>query len=302
MGDTDPVNATELSLVPSWRLGALLSRERVQAGRTVDQVAAGSSRWDAADLLAIEAGERDLTDGDILEAVTLYGADPDQLLPDRHELVVDLDQHELAAAGHTQPLAGAAPTADEVLASYLSLVYTLRATEPGTAVALRQADLDVLARALALAAPDVEHRLRHLMADPQAEVRHRSGLLRARVLVPAAGVLVALCVGGALVVSSRSSTPSAGTSSTARIGTAEVQTRNPDGGAGTQHPRGVDATAPYPGDAPVVAGNGLRADQIPSGGVGLAPAQVVVPGQGQSDVADTTSSTSVATSTSTTAG
>ncbi len=267
------MNATELSLVPSWRLGALLQRAREQAGRTVDQVAGGSPTWSSAELLAIEQGDRSLTDGDILDIVGLYGVDPDELLPERHELVVDLDQRELAVAGHTQALAGSAPTADEVLASYLSLVHTLRSLEPGAPLALRQADLDVLGRALALAAPDVEHRLRHLMDDP-AEIDRRTSKLRARVLIPAAGVLVAVCVGGALVVSSRStSTPHP--APTARVGSAAVVDRDGNGTDGPQHPRAVDPSAPYPGDPAVVTGNGVHADQVPPGGVGLAPAQSV---------------------------
>ena len=176
--------------------------------------------------------------------VELYGVDPDELLPGRHELVVDLDQRELAAAGHTQPLAGSAPTADEVLASYLSLVYTLRSTAPGTPLSLRQGDLDVLARALALATPEVEHRLRDLMAEPAAEVRRR-------VLVaagPRAGAGGRRAGGGVrgrgpgrlqpLVRPRRARRP------TARIGTAEVQTRNPDGSAGTQHTRAPMPTPP----------------------------------------------------------
>ncbi len=286
MGDTGPVNATELSLVPSWRLGSLLRRQREAAGRTVDQVAGGSPTWSAADLLAIEHGDANLTDGDILAVVELYGVDPDELLPGRHELVVDLDQCELAAAGHTQALAGTAPTADEVLASYLSLVYTLRSATPGTPLSLRQGDLDVLSRALALATPEVEHRLRDLMVEPATEIHRRSSLLRARVLLPAAGVLVALCVGGALVVSSQSSS-SPTPKPAARIGTAEVQERNADGSAGPQHTRAPDVSASYPADPPVVTGNSISADQIPPGGVGLVPAQSVT----RSTVASSTTTT-----------
>jgi len=163
----------------------------------------------------------------------------------------------------------------------------LRATTPGAPLALRQADLDVLARALALATPEVEQRLRGLMAEPATEIRHRSSLLRARVLLPAAGVLVAVCVGGALVVSSRSSSPSSSPSSSARIGTAEVQTRNPDGTPGTQHSRAVDPNASYPADPVVVTGNGITADQVPEGGVGLAPAQSVTASSGASTTTTT---------------
>jgi len=49
----------------------------------------------------------------------------------------------------------------------------------------------------------------------------------------------------------------------------------------------------------VVTGNGVRADQVPAGGVGLAPAQVVVPGQGQTNRSDAPSSTTSTTSTTT---
>jgi Helix-turn-helix domain len=290
------VNATDLTLVPSWRLGTLLRRRREQVGRTVDQVAGSSSRWTAGDLLAIEQGDRSLTDGDLLDVVGLYGVDPDELLPGRHELQVDLDQGELAAAGHTQPLAGTAPTADEVLASYLSLVYTLRASEPGSPLALRQADLDVLARALALATPDVEQRLRQLMADPAAEVAGRTSLLRARVLIPAAGILVAVCVGGALVVSSRSSSPSHHSNGSVRIGSAAVVTRNANGTPGAQHARTGDSSGGQPA---VVTGNGITADQVPANGVGLAPSQSVTRSSGsQTTPAPATTDTTVAPTTS----
>ena len=197
--------------------------------------------------------------------------------PIAHELVVDLDHRELAAAGHTQALAGAAPTADEVLGTYLTLVYTLRATEPGTPVRLRQADVDVLAQALALAVPEVEQRLEGLMGDPERVVLHqRSKLLRTRVLLPAAGVLVAVCVGGALVVSARSSDPNVppsrpATATTIESSSASVVT-TPTGGASTT----VTVT---PTSAPrVVVGNDLHPNQVPAGGVGLAPAQVVTRG------------------------
>jgi hypothetical protein len=201
------VTSASLTLVPSWRLGSLLSEARDRHGRTVDRLAACTDRFTAADLIAIEAGERALDDRDLEAVVALYGIDPGALVPGRTDLVVDLDQHRLATAGYTQPLAGTAPTAEEVLASYLALVYTLRHAEPGTKVPLRQADLDVLARALALAEPDIEHRLVDLMVAPTAMVRERTLLLRARVLLPAAGVLLALTVGGAIVVSSRPDQP-----------------------------------------------------------------------------------------------
>jgi transcriptional regulator with XRE-family HTH domain len=293
------VTTAPLALVPTWRLGALLHDARERDGRTLAELAAASDRFDASGLADLEAGARPLTDDDLQHVVDLYGVDPDDLVPGRSDLVVDLDQNRLATAGHSQPLAGTAPTADEVLASYLSLVYTLRSTTPGTRVPLRDADLDVLARALALATPEVEHRLEDLMAHPTAELHHQSRLLRARVLVPAAGVLLAVTVAGALVVWARSddapapapapaavsTVPSASTPGGVQIGGAETQQVNPDGSVGP----------------PVVQGEGLSGDDVPAGGVGLGDAQVavrdangnVVQSDRPADAASTTTTTSV---------
>jgi hypothetical protein len=262
------VTPAALTLVPTWRLGSLLETARLDAGRSLDDLASASDRFDVDALAALERGERPLTDAELSQVIALYGVDADELLPGRTDLVVDLDQSRLATAGHTQPLAGAAPSADEVLAAYLALICTLRSTEPGTRLPLRDADLEVLALALALANSEVERRLLALMSDPSAEVTARSRLLRARVLVPAAGVLVAVTVAGALVVSARStsSTPTPPPpaavvpSGSVDIGAASTQGRD---GSGEPQPQ-------------VVQGEGLTADQIPAGAVGLGDAQVAV--------------------------
>ena len=257
-----------LALVPTWRLGSLLHDARERDGRTLDELSAASDRFDASGLADLEAGARPLTDDDLQHVVALYGVDPDALVPGRSDLVVDLDQNRLATAGHSQPLAGTAPTADEVLASYLSLVYTLRSTTPGTRVPLRDADLDVLARALALATPEVEHRLEGLMASPTVELKEQSRLLRARVLVPAAGVLLAVTVAGALIVSTRKddapppAAPAPAVVSTPPPAAAGVGAQI--GGAETQTPTGP----------PVVSGENLSGNDVPANGVGLGDAQV----------------------------
>lgn len=262
-----------LALVPTWRLGSLLRDARERTGLTVDNVAAASDRFDASGLADLEAGARPLTDDDLQHVVSLYGVDPDSLVPGRTDLVVDLDENRLATAGHTQPLAGPAPTTDEVLASYLSLVYTLRSTVPGTRVPLRDADLDVLARALALATPDVERRLEGLMANPTVQLEMQSRLLRARVLVPAAGILIAVTVGGALIVSSRSDTkPTTPPAVVSTLPTPVVTTLPPVavdpnvqiGGAETQ----------VPGSPPVLNAEGLSGSDLPAGSIGLGDAQV----------------------------
>jgi len=252
------VTVEALALVPSWRLGDLLREARDSDGRTLADMASRSPDYDVDRLSAIERGDQPLGETELEAIVALYGIDSAELVPDRTDLVVDLDHHRLATAGHTQPLAGSAPTADEVLASYLSLVYTMRKAEPGSRVPLRQADLDVLSRALALAAPDIEHRLADLMVAPTDLVRERWHFLKTRVLVPAAGILVAVTVAGAIVVSTRFnaatpppttavSTPPAGTVDTSvQIGGAATQSRNPDGTPGPVVVSGEATTTTVP--------------------------------------------------------
>jgi len=260
------MTAAPISLVPTGRLGALLRDSRDHDGRSLEDLAEASGRFDALALADVEAGDRTLTDPDLAHVLALYGVDPDVFVPDRTDLIVDLDHLELATAGHTQPLAGNAPTAEVVLASYLSLVYALRSMTPGTRVPLRDRDLDVLAQALALAVPEVEERLEALMANPTAELRSRSKLLRARVLVPAAGILVAVTVAGALIVSARTEVTPNPTSSSAvavddtsvDIGGAAVVTRNADGSPGIQ----------------VIVGEGISGSEVPAGAVAIGDAQV----------------------------
>jgi hypothetical protein len=162
---------------------------------------------------------------------------------------VDLDHRRLRAGEHESPLP--APTADEVLATYLSLVYTMRHASPGTPVSLRDADIAVLSRVLDLTSVDVETRLVDLMADPEQHVARRHRWLRARVLVPAAGVLVAATALGSLVLVNGSTDPAPPATTTAPT-TAEMPTvslippvvveRDPSTGATT--PAAEPATTP----------------------------------------------------------
>lgn len=166
--------------------------------------AASNGRFRPVDLLAIEAGERELGDPEIEEVLALYRADRGELVPDRSRLIIDLEGGLIRAAEHEKELESRAPTPDEVLTSYLSLVYSMRHRPPGERIPLRVNDMKVLSRALEMSIPAVEHKLTDLMADPDEVVSHKVGRLRKRFLVPAAGVIVAVAAVGALVlVSSR---------------------------------------------------------------------------------------------------
>jgi transcriptional regulator with XRE-family HTH domain len=268
-----------LTLVPPRRLGALLHTARGRRSSSLAEVAQ-RTRLSVAELEQIERGERPLGDDETSEVLRAYGVEPGDVLPERTELVIDLGENVLVAGGEVRTLAGDAPTADAVLASYLSLVYTLRSTAPGTPIVLRDADVAVLSTALHLARTEVEFRLHELMDEPDGEVARRMGLLHHRLLFPVAGVVVAATTVGALLLvqSPRDQ---------------EVPSTPPvTSGAPTTAPTVGDPAPPGPGtidpetevgpavvqdrDSQVVTGNEIPLDQIPD--VGLAPPQVATPG------------------------
>ena len=232
------------AIVPARRLANLLAEARRHGDLSVAELARrADGRFSAQDLLALEGATYALDDDVVRAAVTLYGVAPGVLAPERSQLVVDLEERRLRAGPHEQDLG--APTADEVLTTYLSLVYTMRQAVPGTPLALRDADIAVLGRVLELTGTDVEDRLVDLMADPDGSVDRRQRWLSRRVLVPAAGILVAATAIGGLILVSGSSDP---------VGPAPVVTvapgaevippvvveRNPDGTPGPQVPVQVE--------------------------------------------------------------
>jgi transcriptional regulator with XRE-family HTH domain len=255
------VIAPPLSLVPPRRLGALLADRRRQSGRSLDDIAS-SSPFTATELATLEAGDRPLDDATVTAVLAAYGVEPDAAVPSRTELVVDLDEGRIIAGSRSSTVD--APTADEVLASYLSLVYTMRNAEPGTPLVLRDADVDVLSRALDLTQVAVERRLHDLMAEPTAAVRGRVGGLRARVLVPIVGVVVAVTAVGALVLVARSDDGQPAPAPAPAVATADDQVQ--------LGPSSVQT----PDDGQVVQGEGIPADELPPGAVNLGEAQTAV--------------------------
>jgi hypothetical protein len=231
---------------------------------------ASQSFFTSKDLQSIEAGDRNLTDRELTEVLDVYHVELDQLLPERTHLVIDLDERRVSAGGRQRSVAGGSPTPDRVLASYLSLVYALRHAEPGSEIVLRNADLDVLAQALDLARSVVASRLHALMAEPGIEVRRRSRLLRGRVLVPLAGVVVAATAVGTLLMVQADDTQTV-TVEPAGEPSPDFVIANPDGST-----------------TPVYVGDGLRPEDLPDGAIGLGPSTqaypdgvTVVNGEGQ---------------------
>ncbi len=207
------------TLVPPRRLGEALRRRRESRAIELDELAARSDRVTAVDLGDIESGRRPVDDDLVAHLLALYGVDDAELLPGRTRLVIDLDEGLLhiddttAALGprpggrgsvprltgtSDRPPGAPAVEPDDVLARYLALVWRLRGVEPGTVIALRDLDVQVLADALELGPEAVERRLRHLLTADRS--RRTSRLLRRRLLVPAVGVVVAATAVGVLVL------------------------------------------------------------------------------------------------------
>jgi hypothetical protein len=120
----------------------------------------------------------------------------------------------------------------EVLSRYLAMVYSMRGIDPGTYITLRLDDLDVLGAALHLRPADAAADLKVLMADPGEMVSERVSVLRTKLLVPAAGVLVALLTAGTLVLVEQKAGASPTKPAPVSISTAAVQGRNADGSPG----------------------------------------------------------------------
>ncbi|RMH74918.1 MAG: hypothetical protein D6683_12115 [Actinomyces sp.] len=201
------------TLVPPRRLGRALRTRRENAGASLAAIAARSGRLGVGDLADIEAGRRTVDDELATHLLEIYGVTGADLLPSRTRLVIDLDEGLIRIYDATAPVppAGVGPVAtlsdpDETLARYLALVWRLRGVEPGTEIALRSLDVQVLADALAASPAEIERRL-HALAGTDRSLR-TSRRLRRRLLLPAVGVVVAATAAGVLLLVADDPSPS----------------------------------------------------------------------------------------------
>ena len=185
------------SLVPPRRLGALLRQARVAGGMALDELASQGS-LSVVQLDDIEHGRGQLDEATLDDLVHLYGVEDAGLIPERSQLVIDLDEGRIAvndAGVGVEHLQGP----DAILARYLALVYRLRELPVGTAVQLRDVDLGVLSTALEIDSVDVEQRLRRLIED-ESRVQEDQRRIRRQLLLPLVGVVVAATSVGTLVL------------------------------------------------------------------------------------------------------
>jgi hypothetical protein len=192
----------QAGLIPPRRLGALLSGARAATGTTLAEMAEASDGWFTLSALAsIERGTTPVFGPDLERVVELYGVEVDSLIPSRSKLVVDLDEGRMwvSQTGHKARLHHRS-THDDVLSRYLSMVYCMRDIDPGTHITLRVEDLDVLGASLGTGVDRLVADLEALMDDPGGKITWRARLLKRSVLIPAAGLLVAFCGAGALIL------------------------------------------------------------------------------------------------------
>jgi transcriptional regulator with XRE-family HTH domain len=191
-----------LDEISTRRLGTALRDARMAAGLNRRDLAARAG-CSSRQIKAFERGEAQPDDAQ-LERLAMACAQPgDTLLPARGEAPVALADGRLHVGTTSAPLRTDEPPPDEVLRSYLGVVYEMRDSKPGSRIPLRDRDLDALATALGSDPEFVETRLVELMDVTREEAAVlRVALIRRRVLLPAASIALgaSMMVGGAQLV------------------------------------------------------------------------------------------------------
>jgi transcriptional regulator with XRE-family HTH domain len=197
--DGSDVPLATLTLLPLPRLGSLLRERRRRDGRSIDEVASYAGLT-SEELGLVEAGQLAVTEHQLDAVVLAYGTTARALASERSQVVIDIDRGEIVVADESASVGADAPTAHEILAAYLSLLYTLRRAQPGSTLVLRSHDVGILARSLRLSEPDVRVRLDGLMLRPSDDLDRFHAGLRRRWAVPLAGIVVVAGVVGAVLL------------------------------------------------------------------------------------------------------
>ena len=185
------------ALVPPRRLGTLLRQARVASGLELSELTRESGLT-VVELDDVEHGRRDLDERTLKSLVDSYGIEDAGLVPERSQLIIDLDEGRIAVNNSDLDV-GPSSGPDAVLARYLALVYRLRDMPLGASLHLRDLDLDVLASALEIGNDDIETRLHRLM-DQESAIERDQRKIRRQLLLPLVGVLIAATGLGTLVL------------------------------------------------------------------------------------------------------
>ena len=185
--------------ISSRRLGAALHEARVTAGLSRRETAARAG-CTTRQLRAFERGEAQPDDTQMERLALACSRPVGAIVPTRDDAPVALADGRLHVGESSASLRSDEPPTEEVLRSYLGVVYEMRDSKPGARIPLRDRDLDALAVALGSDPEIVETRLVELMDVTREEAAAmRSALIRRRVLLPAASIALAAGVvaGGA---------------------------------------------------------------------------------------------------------
>jgi transcriptional regulator with XRE-family HTH domain len=192
------ITASNLSLVPPRRLGALLAERRSQYSFSVEEMARRSmGRFDTAALEAIEAGVATIDDVDIESLSLLYEFNSTPPRPQRSKLILAADEDV------PLPFDSAAfddAMVDAVLTRYVALLHLLRNIAIGGDLPLRADDLEMLSDAFSMSEQAVTERVDAIRATQAAEIAEQAERMRRRLVVPAAGLLVGPTPAGMLVL------------------------------------------------------------------------------------------------------
>ena len=194
--------------ISSRRLGAALHEARVTAGLSRRETAARAG-CTTRQLRAFERGEAQPDDAQMERLALACSRPVGAIVPTRDDAPVALADGRLHVGESSASLRSDEPPTEEVLRSYLGVVYEMRDSKPGARIPLRDRDLDALAVALGSDPEIVETRLVELMDVTREEAAAmRSALIRRRVLIPAASIALAAGVvaGGATLAAPGDST------------------------------------------------------------------------------------------------
>ena len=184
-------------LVPPARLGALMIARRSAQGLDVAEMARRSNgMFTPAYLENAERGRVALDDRIIGHLVGLYEVNSGPIVPQRSELVLDIDRHQLSVGGTAVSFDSL--HSEDVLERYVSLIYLLRGLDYGSDLVLRDRDLDLLASSLGATESDVRRDILGLLAAPDSVQRAKA--VGKGKMVAAAGLLVGLTAFGTLVL------------------------------------------------------------------------------------------------------
>ncbi|MBM3677111.1 MAG: helix-turn-helix transcriptional regulator, partial [Actinobacteria bacterium] len=177
------------------RVGAALRATREAQGISLRGLAKESNgRLDRGQLKAIEEGRHPLVDGLTSLLETLYELDLDSVFPVRVPLRVSLRDAELYAGGATKQLANRSDLVEDVLLSYIELIWAVRGV-PNRPFTLRRPDVETLAETLSMKEEHVIAALAELMQCSKRDARKLFGVLRSRKLVVPVMAVVMLGIG-----------------------------------------------------------------------------------------------------------